>query len=201
MGTQAIIEHELSGDSTLGGESMGLAAWVLSLLVLVSGAACAQTTTLNNDTATAGMADKAVIGWIEPVRIDPGGLRFTAKIDTGADSTSLNASDVQAFTRGGKRWVRFQVRDDNDKAMELERPLERTVKIKRHLGLSQRRFVVRLGLCIDGRYLLADVNLVDRKRFKYQVLVGRKDTKGRFLVDPGKKNTTQPLCKGVNHIE
>ncbi len=145
--------------------------------------------------------DKKVIGWIEAVRLYPGALHIIAKIDTGADSTSVNAEWIKEFTRDGKRWVRFQIHDDDGDIGQFERPVLRTVKIKRHFGQSQRRLVVRLGLCIDGRYALADVNLVDRKGFKYQALIGRRDMKDRFLVDPGRKNLSEPECKGVQELE
>lgn len=147
------------------------------------------------------LADKKVIGWIEAVRLYPGALHIIAKIDTGADSTSVNAEWIKEFTREGKRWVRFQIRDDDGDTGQFERPVLRTVKIKRHFDQSQRRLVVRLGLCIDGRYTVADVNLVDRRGFKYQALIGRRDMKDRFLVDPARKHLTEPECKGVPELE
>ena len=139
---------------------------------------------------------KQIVGWIEKAKIFPGGLALTAKLDTGADNSSLDASQVTEFERDGETWVRFQVINDDGRTATLERKLVRTAAIKRHRGARQQRPVVRLGICVGNFYRETEVNLVDRTRFKYQLLVGRSFMQGQLVVDPAAAFTVAPRCTG-----
>jgi hypothetical protein len=118
-------------------------------------------------------------------------------LDTGADHSSLNVDQLTFFQRDGEEWVRFRVSSDEGKAAMMERKLVRTAKIKRHAGPRQERPVVRLGVCIGTTYQEAEVNLVDRSRFKYQLLIGRSFMEKRFCVDPSLQYTSEPQCTEV----
>ncbi|MBE7525980.1 ATP-dependent zinc protease [candidate division WWE3 bacterium] len=52
---------------------------------------------------------KTVLGAIENVHLDPPGLEFSARIDTGAQTSSLNALDIVEFERDGKPFVKFNL--------------------------------------------------------------------------------------------
>jgi hypothetical protein len=144
--------------------------------------------------ATAASKPKTVAGWVEEVMLYPGGVRVQAKLDTGADFSSLDCDCITPHERDGARWVRFSVKGADGKIVSLERQVLRTVKIKRHFGEVQERFVVRLGLCLASRYKEVDVTLVDRTGLEYPMLVGRNFLKGRFVVDSDAKFTTTPSC-------
>lgn len=137
---------------------------------------------------------KEVIGLVENVRIEPGGLVIDAKIDTGADNSSVHASDLVRFKRRGESWVRFRVIKLDGTSETLERELVRVARVKRPTGKSQRRPVVMLGLCLGTTYRDVEVTLVDRSRFRYRMIVGRSFLGNDFLVDPSTKHTTQPAC-------
>jgi hypothetical protein len=137
---------------------------------------------------------KEMIGLVENVLIQPGGLVIDAKIDTGADNSSIDASDMVRFKRRGESWVRFRVVKHDGTSETLERELVRVARVKRPSGKSQRRPVVMLGLCLGATYREVEVTLVDRSRFRYRMIVGRSFLGNDFLVDPSKKNTTQPAC-------
>lgn len=140
-------------------------------------------------------AEKSVIGWVEKVRVYPGDLVVKAKIDTGAEHSSLNCLCVTPYVRDGEKWVKFTVTSFEGNTVELERPIHRMAIVKRHFGESQERPVVKLGVCLDGVYREVDVNLVDRSGFNYQMLVGRSFMAGHLLVDPEKKYLKPPRCK------
>ncbi|MBI5568890.1 MAG: ATP-dependent zinc protease [Desulfomonile tiedjei] len=137
---------------------------------------------------------RPVVGVVEKVRIHPGALLLPAKIDTGADNSSLNAADVTRFNRAGEKWVRFDVVDPDGHSITLERKLVRTARIKRQTGQAQRRPVVMLGICLGNIYREVQVTLVDRSRFRYPVLIGRSFMSGSLLVDPSLKFTVEPRC-------
>lgn len=143
---------------------------------------------------------KELIGWVENVRITPGDVLITAKIDTGADTSSLHCDCVNKFIRNGEPWVKFNITGNNGKQVSLEKKIERTATIKRHFGAVQERDVIRLGLCIGGQYEERDVSLVDRTGFKYDLLIGRKFIAGKFFIDPSQQFVVEPHCKNTESI-
>lgn len=142
-----------------------------------------------------------VVGWAEKVTLHPGNVIVDAKIDTGAVSCSLHATAIVAFERDGKEWVRFSTVDHNDKAVTLEAQVIGRRKVKRHFGESQKRIVVRLGICLSDVFRGADVNLVDRTGFDFPMLVGRRFMEGRIAVNPGVTFTREPRCKSIGAID
>jgi hypothetical protein len=137
-----------------------------------------------------------VIGWIEPVRIDPENLLLDAKIDTGADNSSLDVIDMTLLGKGADaaRSVRFTVRNNRGEIRRLERPVTRYTRVKRKGAASVRRPVVSLDLCLAGRRITVPVNLQARANFKYRMLIGRSALRGRFLVDSGLVSSAEPIC-------
>lgn len=136
-----------------------------------------------------------VVGWIEPVRIEGGRLVLEAKLDTGADHSSLDARDIRRFERDGRPWVSFAVLDADSRETRFERPLERIAMVTRASGGGQERPVVRLRICLDGVERLSEVNLVDRGRLKLPMLLGRSYLEGHFAVDSARTRITAPDCK------
>ena len=101
---------------------------------------------------------------------------------------------MKTYERDGDLWVTFSITDIAGKSISYDKKIIRKIKVKRHFGEAQQRYVVRMGLCIGDQYGEVDVNLVDRSGFNYDLLVGRKYLKDRFTVDPAKKFTAQPSC-------
>ncbi len=141
--------------------------------------------------------EKSIIGWVETVQILPDNISLVAKIDTGADNSSLNATDPIEFMKGDEPWIRFSMPLEAGEAVTVERPLERYTRIKRKRGASLKRAVVLLDLCV-GTLLKKDVpvNLANRTGFKYPMLIGRSFLKGSALVDSAHTLTRKPACSG-----
>jgi len=138
------------------------------------------------------------MGWIEPVPIQPEGFELIAKIDTGADNSSLDVTTWTAYTKDGSPWIRFEVRNNGEKTQKFELSLEKYTLIKRKQAEPISRPVIKMSLCIDNREYLASVNLAKREDFKYRMLIGRSFLKGRFLVDSDKRKTSLPKCNSLN---
>ncbi|GGE73595.1 ATP-dependent Zn protease [Streptosporangium jomthongense] len=131
------------------------------------------------------------LGFVEWVVMNDTGLRLKARLDTGAKTSSLHAVNVEEFEKDDQKWVRFQIPladhkdhpaegdiDHEEVILELERPVERTVLIKRKGAPSQRRYVVMMDFCIAGSSHTTQFSLTDRGNFSYPVLLGR-----RFMSD------------------
>jgi hypothetical protein len=138
------------------------------------------------------------IGWVEMVKIEPERFEILAKIDTGADNSSLDVTNWETYMRNGSSWIRFDVMSNEGRRQQFERPLERYVRIKRKQTDSIRRPVVKMWLCIGNEKYLASVSLSTRDNFKYRMLIGRSFLKNRFLVDSAKRETLSPKCNPSN---
>ena len=138
---------------------------------------------------------KEILGWVEHVRVGKSRLELTAKLDTGADTSSLDASKIRRFRgKSGNRWVEFRVEDQTGRRIRFKKPLVRTAYIKEHKGPSQKRSVVMMEVCL-GEYLQEiEVTLVDRSDFAYPVLLGRNALEGLAVIDPAMTLTKEPRC-------
>jgi hypothetical protein len=150
----------------------------------------------------AAAGEKLVVGWIEKVRLYPGNFLVHAKLDSGAEYSSLDASNMQIFERDGKTWVRFDLEEKREgKKLTIERPLLRWAPIKRHNQEPQRRPVITLGLCLGNIYKETEVNLINRKNYQYRMLIGRKFMEGAVIIDPSAQYTVEPECKEAATLE
>lgn len=122
---------------------------------------------------------KTMVGASEFITIMPEGMTLPSKIDTGAIYSSLDAQNIEYFTRDEKEWVRFQVnRALQKKIYTLERPIERMsfIKSRAHENANKepiKRPSIKLQVCMGGETQEIDVNLTDRSHFKYPFLVGK----------------------------
>jgi len=136
-------------------------------------------------------SDKKVVGRVESVLIEPPGIKMKARIDTGAQTSSINAKDIVRFERDQKKWVRFTLIDEkNNTEHVIERRVTRVAKI---IQSSQddsfdKRVVVTLQITLGDMKQLSEFTLTDREHMTYSVLVGRNILKDQMLVDVAQKN-------------
>ncbi len=148
--------------------------------------------------ATCQISDaKKVVGWVEKVSILPENVIVTAKIDTGADNSCLDVRTPTMFERGGEQWIRFELPGDGVKRVTVERKVVRMAEIKRHKGKPHQRPVVKMTICLGDVKRVAEINLMDRSRFRYRMLIGRSFLQGEFSVDPSVQLTVEPVCEGA----
>jgi len=123
--------------------------------------------------------------WINLPELGMVGLR--AKIDTGASTSSLHASDIQPFQRDGQDWVRFTAHLGTlvQRRHRCEAQLVTVKKIKSSNGQAQSRYVIRTQLCLGDRIWSVEFTLACRKTMRYRVLLGSKALiDGQLVVNP-----------------
>lgn len=146
-------------------------------------------------TGAAPAASPTAVGWLERVRIGDDGLVVSAKLDTGADYSSLHAADIKWLNREDGDWVAFEVTAVDGRKVRFERKVERIAHLRRHGGGTQRRPVVLLELCLGNVRRQTEVNLTDRGGFTQELLVGRSFLAEGFAVDSSRTYTTEPVCR------
>ncbi len=145
---------------------------------------------LKPELKTAGKLNLPIVGGVELVLVEPSGIKYEARIDTGAESSSVHAESIQLIERDGRRYVRFSlINPETRELVEMERRLRRKVLIKQQLGESERRYVVKLWMTLGKIRELVDVTLSDRTDFEYPVLVGRNLLTDTAIVDVSLQHT------------
>jgi hypothetical protein len=146
--------------------------------------------------ALASSQELLILGWAETVYLVEPGLELKAKLDSGAETSSLDARIIKKFRQGGKRWIRFALSDpETGEEYVLVRERVRTIGVIQHDGDTQLRPTVTMQLCIADRMLEVEFSLVDRSEFSYPLLLGRRALKSFALIDTGNTYLTQPRCK------
>ena len=140
-------------------------------------------------------AQQTMVGWLEKVGLGSNGFSVEAKIDTGADNSSVNALKPQVYLKQDTEWVVFSLKNKEGQEIQIDKPIEHRTRIKMKNGDSQERIVIKMDVCLAGINKQVHVNLVDRSHFKYQVLIGRSYLSPEFLVDPGKTFIVEPRCQ------
>ena len=118
---------------------------------------------------------------------DLGMIGLRAKIDTGASTSCLHASDIQPFDREGQPWVRFTAHLGTlvQRRHRCEAQLVSVKTIKSSNGHSQSRYVIRTSLTLGQRQWPVEFTLTCRKTMRYRVLLGSKALiDGQLLVNP-----------------
>ena len=136
---------------------------------------------------------KVTVGWIETVNIN--GVALKAKIDTGADNSSLNVKKSTVYRKNGSRYIRFNVTNKMGHSIVVDQPIIKYIRIKKKTrNGTQQRPVIMLRICLAGITRKIMVNLVDRSRYKYELLIGRSYLVNHFIVDPSLKFIANNSC-------
>ena len=127
---------------------------------------------------------KLILGESEWVYVEEANGAFQSRVDTGAATSSISATDITVFEREGKRWVKFKMPLDNGKSLDIEAPFVRYVKIKQaSADGSDRRPVVRLTMQLGSLTEKAEFSLKDRSDMDFSLLLGREFIKDVAVVD------------------
>jgi hypothetical protein len=144
--------------------------------------------------------DTQIVGYLERVVVQHIDKEYKAKLDTGADTSSIHAEIIELQEpkkkKGKGGYVIFDISSEDGKSSHIRKPLIRMVRIvsKGNKGYL-RRPVVEMTFCIAGKLITGEVNLANRDRFNYDVLVGRNMLQqAKFAVDSASEFTTKPNC-------
>ncbi len=155
--------------------------------------------------------DPTLYGRYEYIRVDDIGKTLKAKMDTGAMTASLSAKDIERFERDDEEWVRFRLAIEGADDTLYEHRLVRISEIK--VRSEERRDpdddgdeeatpnvaerpVAEMEICLGNERRTIEVNLTDRSRFTYPLLIGTSAIRELdAAIDPSRKYTAgQPNC-------
>ncbi|MBA2650457.1 MAG: ATP-dependent zinc protease [Legionella sp.] len=125
-------------------------------------------------------SETIIYGYVEKITLVDKNLILPAKLDTGAKSASLNAIDIQTINVEGEPYLRFTVpMETGNVTFESKYVGKVKIKIRDHENLIQpestfiKRPVILLNIKLGDQTVAIPVNLTNRKRFLYPLLLGR----------------------------
>ncbi|AGI22307.1 hypothetical protein H681_02125 [Pseudomonas sp. ATCC 13867] len=144
-------------------------------------------------------AQPSTWGWVETLKLMPEDAALKAKLDTGAQTSSMDARNITRIKKNGERWVQYDVMvTDSTTGKELrlpfERRVERVLKFKTASGI-ERSPVVLMDVCLGNKVYREQFSLRDRQTLDYPVLLGRRSLEHLGSVDASKTQTLAPTCK------
>lgn len=124
------------------------------------------------------------IGTTENIGFPELGIRrVPAKIDTGADSCSIWASDVRVDEKGMLSYTLFGPGSRLYSGERLHTAEYRSRSVRNSFGVAEFRYKVQLQVKIGKRKIRSWFTLADRGEMRYPVLLGRRLLRNKFVVD------------------
>jgi hypothetical protein len=132
--------------------------------------------------------NKKLIGRLEYIDFPELGLfNLEAKIDTGAYSGSIHISFVEEVPSPEGTKLHFKLLDETHPEYQGKEYVVSEFKQKKVIssnGDSEMRYFVKLPVTVGGETYRSTFSLSNRKDLRRPVLLGRKNIKRRFIVDP-----------------
>ena len=152
---------------------------------------------------------KTIIGCEEWLSLDDIKIpAIKARVDSGAKTSAIQASNIKRITRNGEAWVTFDVNPIQDNLslnVSCESKVIDTRIVRSSSGESQKRYVIKTKLKLGLEEFEIELNLADRDGMEYRMLLGREAIINRYLVDASKSfvlsdNLDGEIIKKYNYL-
>ncbi|MFT7052836.1 MAG: hypothetical protein ACJAU1_000386 [Psychromonas sp.] len=134
--------------------------------------------------------NKVVLGQTEWAYVSTVKRNFRARVDTGATTASISATNIERFERDGAKWVRFNLEhQENTEPKMIESRIVRFVSIIQANDPDEQdsRLVVSLHVRIGDVVGETEFTLTDRTHMEYPILIGRTFLQDLAVVDVSKE--------------
>ncbi|SHI37592.1 SSU ribosomal protein S6P modification protein [Palleronia salina] len=134
------------------------------------------------------MSEPLRLGWEEWVSLPQLGLpALKAKVDTGAKTSALHASDIEPFGTAAQPKVRFlmhPIPSRPELAIACSAPVTDRREVTSSNGETELRFVITTKMRVADREWPVDMTLTDRSSMQYRMLLGRQAFNDDVIVTP-----------------
>ncbi len=135
--------------------------------------------------------DLAIIGSTTYITV-AGVAKIPAKVDTGADSSSIWASNIHITPDHQLEFCLFGPKSPLYTGETITTDEFKVQRVRSSTGEVTVRYRVSLPTVIAGKRIRANFTLYDRSSNNFPVLIGRKTLKNRFLVDVSLTEVQRP---------
>ncbi|MFH6602774.1 30S ribosomal protein S6--L-glutamate ligase [Maribacter algicola] len=110
-----------------------------------------------------------------------------ARVDSGAKTSSIQASNIKVYNKGAQEWVKFEVnplQENRSIAIGCDARLIDRRMVKSSSGISEERLVVRTPVTLGKDSFDIELTLANRDTMEFRMLLGREAINGRYIVNP-----------------
>lgn len=121
-----------------------------------------------------------------------------ARIDSGAKTSSIQATEIELVETNGEKWVKFVVhpiQKNIDIRVHCKAKLIDTRSIKGSFGISEDRFIIKTAITIGEETFEIEFSLANRNTMEFRMLLGREAIKGRYLINPAERYVQKRYTK------
>ena len=122
------------------------------------------------------------LGWREWVFLPSYNyFKLKAKIDTGARTSAIHATNIQIYQKNCCEMVKFQIYQSQS-FLDIDTELISYKKIKSSFGQTETRPTVHMKIQIGAEIWLTEITLAQRAKLTYPMLIGRNTLNKRHII-------------------
>ncbi|QLG44933.1 30S ribosomal protein S6--L-glutamate ligase [Costertonia aggregata] len=109
-----------------------------------------------------------------------------ARVDSGAKTSSIQATNLKVYAKGAQEWVKFEVnplQENRSIAIECEARLVDRRMVKSSSGISEERLVVKTPVTLGDAVFDIELTLANRDTMEFRMLLGREAINERYIVN------------------
>lgn len=110
-----------------------------------------------------------------------------ARVDSGAKTSSIQATSLKVISKGAQEWVKFEVnplQENRSIGIACEARLVDRRMVKSSSGISEERLVVKTPVTIGEDTFDIELTLANRDTMEFRMLLGREALSERYIVNP-----------------
>lgn len=117
-----------------------------------------------------------------------------ARVDSGAKTSSIQATNIKVFMKGAQEWVKFEVnpiQDNRSIAINCEAKMVDRRTIKSSSGIAEERYVIKTPVSLGDKTFDIELTLANRDTMEFRMLLGREALNNRYMVNPAENYLIQ----------
>ncbi len=142
------------------------------------------------------LSEFSIIGSEEWCQFEELGIpAIKARVDSGAKTSSIQASAIKIYSKGAQEFVKFEVnpiQDNRSINLSCEAKLIDRRTVKSSSGISEERLVIKTPVTMGEHKFEIELTLANREAMEFRMLLGREAMNERFVVNPA-----ETYCLGV----
>lgn len=133
---------------------------------------------------------KTIIGRLEEIALPELGIgQLTARVDSGAQTSSLHVDNIKKIKLSGKPAIEFDLHPefyDIDNIIHCQALVHDIRQVKSSNGTSEQRFVIQTKAVLGEHSWPIEITLTNRSDMTYLMLIGRQALGDKFYIDPSR---------------